>query len=264
VAFRLCCTATDPAAGQSEFGSRYPGKEEGGIIRRAEQVSHLDTNGDPKALDNDSLQYPPAERLHVVGFLGVGVGPTQGRDFNRVGTWPDDRSGLMQVVSGPFGRERVHFAAPPAERVAAEMDAFLVWFNAPLATDPVIKAALAHLWFVTIHPFENGNGRIVRAIADLELARPEASPQRFYSMSAQIRIERSAYYDELERFQKGATDVTHWLTWFLACLGRAIHGADGVLAAVIAKAQFWERAGPAALNERQIKILNRLLDGLNG
>ncbi len=178
-----------------------------------------------------------------------------------VGDWRDDSSGPMQVVSGPVGRERVHFSAPPANRVGAEMGAFLTWFNAPLTTDPVIKAALAHLWFVTIHPFEDGNGRIARAIADLALARSEASPQRFYSMSAQIRIERSDYYDELERTQKGVTD---WLTWFLACLGRAIHGADGVLAAVIAKAQFWERAAALALNERQIKILNRLLDGFEG
>jgi Fic family protein len=182
----------------------------------------------------------------------------------RVGDWRDDRSGPMQVVSGPVGRERVHFAAPLANRVPAEMDAFLAWFNAPLSTDPVIKAALAHLWFVTIHPFEDGNGRIARAIADLALARSEASPQRFYSMSAQIRIERSDYYDELERTQKGPTDVTEWLTWFLSCLGRAIHGADGVLAAVIAKAQFWERAAALALNERQIKILNRRLDGFEG
>ncbi|QRZ12926.1 Fic family protein [Paracoccus methylovorus] len=182
----------------------------------------------------------------------------------RVGDWRDDSSGPMQVVSGPVGRERVHFAAPPADRVPVEMDAFLAWFNAPLSTDPVIKAALAHLWFVTIHPFEDGNGRIARAIADLALARSEASPQRFYSMSAQIRIERSDYYDELERTQKGATDVTEWLTWFLACLGRAIHDADGVLATVMAKAQFWERAAALALNERQIKILNRLLDGFEG
>jgi Fic family protein len=182
----------------------------------------------------------------------------------RVGDWRDDSSGPMQVVSGPFGRERVHFAAPPADRVAAEMVAFLTWFNAPLTTDPVIKAALAHLWFVTIHPFEDGNGRIARAIADLALARSEGSPQRFYSMSAQIQIERSHYYEELERTQKGATDVTDWLTWFLDCLGRAINGADGVLASVIAKSQFWERAAPLALNERQIKVLNRLIDGLNG
>lgn len=182
----------------------------------------------------------------------------------RVGDWRDDSTGPMQVVSGPFGREHVHFSAPPAKRVAVEMNALLAWFNAPLTTDPVIKAALAHLWFVTIHPFEDGNGRIARAIADLALARSENSQQRFYSMSAQIRAERNAYYDQLERTQKGGTDVTAWILWFLGCLGRAIHGADDVLAVVIAKARFWERAGALALSERQIKVLNRLLDGFEG
>ena len=182
----------------------------------------------------------------------------------RVGRWRDDSTGPMQVISGPVGRERVHYAAPPATCVAAEMAAFLAWFNAPAATDPVIKAALAHLWFVTIHPFEDGNGRIARAIADMALARSEASPQRFYSMSAQIRLERSAYYDQLERTQKGGTDVTDWLIWFLACLQRAIHGAQDLLAAVMDKSRFWERAGKVALNARQIIVLNRLLDGFEG
>lgn len=182
----------------------------------------------------------------------------------RVGAWRDDSAGPMQVVSGPYGRERVHYSAPPAMRVGAEMDAFLAWFNAPLATDPVIKAALAHLWFVTVHPFEDGNGRIARAIADLALARSEGSPQRFYSMSAQIRTERTTYYEQLERTQRGGTDVTDWLIWFLACLGRAIHGAEGVLAAVVAKARFWEGTAALALNARQIKLLNRLLDGFEG
>ena len=181
-----------------------------------------------------------------------------------VGNWRDDSTGPMQVVSGPYGREKVHYAAPPASRVPTEMNAFLAWFNAPLTTDPVIKAALAHLWFVTIHPFEDGNGRIARAIADLALARSEGSQQRFYSMSAQIRAERNDYYDQLERTQKGGIDVTAWVLWFLDCLGRAIHGADSVLATVVAKAQFWERAGALALNERQIKVLNRLLDGFEG
>lgn len=181
-----------------------------------------------------------------------------------VGNWRNDSTGPMQVVSGPYGRERVHYAAPPATKVAAEMEAFFAWFNAPPTADPVIKAALAHLWFVTIHPFEDGNGRIARAIADLALARSEGSSQRFYSMSAQIRAERNAYYDQLERTQKDSTDVTEWLLWFLDCLGRAIVGADSVLAAVIAKGQFWERAATLALNQRQIKVLNRLLDGFEG
>ena len=182
----------------------------------------------------------------------------------RVGQWREDSAGPMQVISGPIGRERVHYAAPPATRVAAEMAGFLTWFNAPSATDPVIKAALAHLWFVTIHPFDDGNGRIARAIADMALARSEGSPQRFYSMSAQIRVERTAYYDQLERAQKGGGDVTDWLIWFLACLHRAIHSAQYLLAAVMDKAHFWERAGKVALNERQITVLNRLLDGFEG
>jgi Fic family protein len=182
----------------------------------------------------------------------------------RVGEWRDDSTGPTQVVSGPFGQEHVHFSAPPTKLVAVEMNAFLGRFNAPPTTDPVIKAALAHLWFVTIHPFEDGNGRIARAIADLALARSENSPQRFYSMSAQIRAERNAYYNQLERTQKGTTDVTAWILWFLGCLGRAIHDADGVLATVIAKARFWERAGALALSERQVNVLNRLLDGFEG
>ncbi len=182
----------------------------------------------------------------------------------RVGRWRDDNAGPMQVISGPIGRERVHYTAPPAPQVAADMDRFLDWFNAPTPTDPVIRAALAHLWFVTIHPFDDGNGRIARAIADLALARSEGSPQRFYSMSAQIRAERSAYYDQLEQTQKGSMDVTDWLLWFLACLQRAIHGAQDVLAAVLNKARFWERAGTLALNARQNTVLNRLLDGFEG
>ena len=181
-----------------------------------------------------------------------------------VGNWRDDRAGPMRVVSGPFGRERVHYTAPPATRVAMEMDAFLAWFNAPPTIDPVIKAALAHLWFVTVHPFEDGNGRIARVIADLALARSEGSSQRFYSMSAHIRVQRNAYYDQLERTQKGGSDVTVWILWFLDCLDRAIADAHGVLVTVIAKGQFWERAAAMALNERQIKVLNRLLDGFEG
>ena len=182
----------------------------------------------------------------------------------RVGQWRDDSAGPMQVISGPIGRERVHYTAPPAPQVAADMGRFLDWFNAPETTDPVIRAALAHLWFVTIHPFDDGNGRIARAIADLALARSEGSPQRFYSMSAQIRAERSAYYDQLEQTQKGSVDVTDWLIWFLACLQRAIRGAQDALATVLDKARFWERAGTLALNARQNKVLNRLLDGFEG
>jgi Fic family protein len=182
----------------------------------------------------------------------------------RAGAWRDDSTGPMQVVSGPIGRENVHFEAPAAARLDKEMAAFLDSFNKDRDIDPVLKAALAHLWFVTIHPFDDGNGRIARAIADMQLARSEGSPQRFYSMPAQIREERKAYYDILERTQGGTMDITPWMDWFLGCLGRAIGGAHGALGAVLKKARFWESLQAAPLNERQRLLLNRLLDGFEG
>lgn len=181
-----------------------------------------------------------------------------------VGAWRDDATGPMQVVSGPMGHERIHFEAPAAARLKAEMKAFLKWFNAEAPIDPVLKAALAHFWLVTIHPFDDGNGRIARAIADMALARSDESPQRFYSMSAQIRTERQAYYDILERSQKGGLDITAWLEWFLNCLDRAIEGAEETLANVLHKARFWEANRNQTLNERQREMLNRLLDGFDG
>lgn len=182
----------------------------------------------------------------------------------RIGAWRDDAAGPMQVVSGPVGRQKVHYEASPAARLEAEMETFLRWFNSEQDIDPVIKAGIAHLWFVTIHPFDDGNGRIARAIGDMSLARSEKSPQRFYSLSAQIQRERKEYYDLLEQTQKGALDVTEWLAWFLACLGRAIEGAENTLGMVIAKSRFWERCAGISLNERQIKLINRLLDGFEG
>jgi Fic family protein len=182
-----------------------------------------------------------------------------------VGAWRTDASGAMQVVSGPIGRTRVHYEAPAAKRLKAEMRAFLNWFNdeSP-STDPIVKAGLAHLWFVTIHPFDDGNGRIARAITDLCLARSEQSAQRFYSMSSQIRAERKTYYEMLEATQKGSLDVTPWLRWFLACLQRAFERAETILGSVLQKARFWEAHAAAPLNERQRKVLNRLLDGFEG
>ena len=182
----------------------------------------------------------------------------------RTGAWRDDSNGPMQVVSGPVGKERVHLQAPPAKALHREMRAFLKEFNAKTDIDPVLKAGLAHLWFVTIHPFDDGNGRIARAIADMALARSENSPQRFYSMSAQIRQERNAYYDILEQTQKGVLDITSWMEWFLGCLGRAIAGAQTTLAAVLAKARFWESIAAIPINDRQRLVLNRLLDGFDG
>ncbi len=182
----------------------------------------------------------------------------------RTGVWRDDSTGPMQVVSGPIGQAHVHYEAPKAERVDTEMRAFLEWFEAGPPMDLVLKSAEAHLWFVTLHPFDDGNGRIARALADMALARSERSPQRFYSMSAQIRQERNDYYDILERTQKGTLDITPWMEWFLGCLGRAIDGAQATLAAILAKARFRDRIKSIPLNERQRLVLNRLLDGFEG
>ena len=181
-----------------------------------------------------------------------------------VGAWRNDNSGPMQVVSGPIGRERVHYQAPNVDRIDTEMATFLNWFDQKPDIDPVLKAAIAHLWFVTIHPFEDGNGRIARAIADMALARSEGSVQRFYSMSTQIRHDRNAYYDQLEATQKSDLDITQWLNWFLDCLDRAFDGAEVVLANVFFKARLWEKHVQASLNPRQRDMLNRLLDGFEG
>lgn len=181
-----------------------------------------------------------------------------------VGGWRTKESGPMQVVSGAYGRQRVHFEAPDADRLDAEMTAFLEWFNNGPVIDPVVKAGIAHLWFVTIHPFEDGNGRIARAIADLALARADNCAERFYSMSGQIEAERKAYYDELERQQKGDVDITGWLYWFLGCLDRALTTADGTLSAVLAKARLWEWISRGPVNDRQRIVINRLMDGFEG
>ena len=175
----------------------------------------------------------------------------------------------MQVVSGPIGKEHVHFEAPGADRVAGEMTSFLHWFEGQelggnASVELVLRAGLAHLWFVTIHRFDDGNGRIARAIADMALTRSDNSPQRFYSMSAQIRKGRNAYYGILESTQKGTMDVTPWMEWFLGCLDRSIDGARVTLSAVLAKARFWERIRQVQLNDRQRPVLNRLLDGFEG
>ena len=184
-----------------------------------------------------------------------------------VGGWRDDATGPMQVVSGPLGRQRLHFEAPPADRLQSETDRFINWANSESTEPPLIKAGLAHLWFVTLHPFDDGNGRIARAVGDLFLARADGSPQRFYSLSAQIQRERRAYYDILERTQKQSLDVTEWLAWFLETLHRAVDQAQHTLDAVLAKTRLWQRwaaPGSAPLNERQVKLVNRLLDGFEG
>ena len=178
-----------------------------------------------------------------------------------VGGWRDDARGPMQVVSGPMGRESLHYEAPSARVLDVEMTKFIEWVNQPNGIDPVLKSAIAHLWFVTIHPFDDGNGRIARAIADWILARSEKSSQRFYSMSAQIRLEGNAYYYILERTQKETLDITAWLQWFVDCFDRALDATEKTLASVLRKARFWETHASAAINERQRLVLNKLVNG---
>lgn len=207
----------------------------------------------------------PLTRERVCGWHAA-LFPTGYSGMSRitVGSWRNDTGGPMQVVSGPVGHERVHYQAPDAARLETEMTTFLAWVNKDVGMDPVLKAALAHLWFVTLHPFEDGNGRMARALADMMLARSDGTPQRFYSMSAQIRQERKAYYDVLEQTQKGDLDITTWLAWFLDCLGRALDATEAQLETVFRKARFWENATTAGLNERQRLILNKLMDGFVG
>ncbi|MEA4981068.1 MAG: Fic family protein [Petrimonas sp.] len=174
------------------------------------------------------------------------------------------RSGDMQVVSGPLGKEKVHYEAPKANELEPEMDHFLKWINNGVEIDPVLKAAIAHFWFITIHPFDDGNGRIARAITDMQLARSDKSSQRFYSMSNQILAERKKYYEILEKTQRGDGDITEWLVWFLSCLERALINSSDVLEAVLVKARFWEQHAQTSLNDRQRLMLNKLLDGFVG
>lgn len=181
-----------------------------------------------------------------------------------VGQWRPHEAGAMQVVSGPIGRETVHFEAPTADKLEAEMTSFLCWFNTQPTTDPVLKAGLAHFWFVTIHPFEDGNGRIARAIADMALASADGTKERFYSMSSQIEVERKEYYRQLEFAQRGDLDVTRWLSWFLDCLDRALDGAEQTLSGVLNKARVWEQINRQPVNERQRNVINRMLNGFEG
>ena len=181
-----------------------------------------------------------------------------------VGDWRDDSTGPMQVVSGAMGRERVHFEAPSAERIAKEMSVFLKWLNEENNIDPVLKAAVAHLWFVTIHPFEDGNGRITRALTDMILTKSDGITQRFYSMSAQIRLQRKEYYQVLENTQRGELDITEWLEWFLNCLMNALKASTQIVGKVMIKHRFWLKHREIALNDRQRVMLNKLLDGFTG
>jgi len=181
-----------------------------------------------------------------------------------VGAWRTHEAGPMQVVSGPIGRERVHFQAPEAGRLKSEMERFLEWFAEQSEIDPVLRAAIAHFWFVTIHPFEDGNGRIARAIADMALAQADGTKDRFYSMSSAIETERREYYSQLESAQRGSLDITGWIAWFLGCLDRAIQQADKTLGSVFHKAKLWQRINPNPVNERQRNVINRMFDDFKG
>ncbi|MBB6004056.1 Fic family protein [Arcicella rosea] len=178
-----------------------------------------------------------------------------------VATW---RTDVMQVVSGAMGRERVYFQAPEASKVNQEMQEFISWFNGDQMIDPVLKAGIAHLWFITIHPFDDGNGRIARAITDMQLSKADGSRQRFFSMSAQIQKQRNLYYETLEKVQKGTSDITIWLDWFLECLTEALLNTDIILEKVLAKARFWEKHSNTSFNERQRLLLNKLMDNFEG
>lgn len=216
-------------------------------------------------LDATTNCHAPMSRERLFGWHAA-LFPTaySGLAPIKVAGWRDDASGPMQVVSGPVTRQRVHFQAPPADRLELETRRFLDWLNGDDGEPALLKAGLGHLWFVTLHPFDDGNGRIARAIGDLLLARADGSPQRFYSLSAQIQRERKAYYDMLERTQKGTLDVTEWLAWFLDSVHRAVDQARHTLDAVLLKARFWQHWAATPLNERQVKLLNRLLDGFEG
>lgn len=216
-------------------------------------------------LDATANCQAPVTRERLFGWHAA-LFPTGYSGLSRinVGAWRDDAGGPMQVVSGPIGRQRVHFEAPPADRLQTETSRFLDWVNGTSNEPPLIKAGLGHLWLITLHPFDDGNGRIARAIGDLLLARADGNTQRFYSLSAQLQREREAYYDILERTQKQSMDVTEWLAWFLDALHRAVGQAQHTLDAVLMKARFWQRWATTPLNERQVKLLNRLLDGFEG
>jgi Fic family protein len=215
-------------------------------------------------LDATSRGDEPLDSARLMGWHSA-LFPTgySGMTKIDVGRWRDDSAGPMQVVSGPAGHGKVHYEAPPAETLPAEMATFLTWAN-DSDTPAHIKAGLAHLWFVTLHPFDDGNGRIARAISDLFLARADGSPQRFYSLSAQIQRESKAYYTVLERTQKGSLDATSWLCWFFRTLVDALRNAQTTVDGVLAKTRFWQRWAGTPLNPRQVTLLNRLLDGFEG
>ncbi|MEW6072944.1 MAG: Fic family protein [Planctomycetota bacterium] len=250
----------DPAGVRSSLARRL-GLEVAGLPRPGREVEGVVE----MMLDATRNFAAPLTRERLLGWH-ASLFPTgrSGRGRITVGAWRPRDSDPMQVVSGPLGRETVHFEAPRAERLEGEMTAFLAWFDAPPAIDPVLKAGIAHFWFVTIHPFEDGNGRIARAIGDMALSRADGTKDRFYSLSSRIEAERREYYLHLETAQRGDLDITSWLGWFLGCLDRAIEDAGEALASVLRKARLWRRIDLRPVNVRQRMVINRLLDDFQG
>jgi Fic family protein len=253
----------DPGNVRSSLARRL-GLDVGGL------TAHKDRNVDgvvEMTLDATQKFSKPLTRERLFDWhahLFPGVRTTL--DKFRIAAWRDDSQGPMRVVSGPAGHHKVHYEVPKADRVDNEMRTFFAWFEGSEQEDPLLKAAIAHLWFVTIHPFEDGNGRIGRAIAEMCLARSDGSPQRFYSMSSQILEERKDYYEVLEKTQAGSLDITEWLTWFLGCLGRAIEQSNQITSGALEKELFWKRLKQrkVSLNVRQTKVLNKLFSGFEG
>ena len=216
-------------------------------------------------LDATQKYKDPLTKDRICGWHAA-LFPTGSSGMHKItaGDWRGDKGGPMQIVSGPIGREKVHYTAPEAARLEAEMNRFMEWFNADKTMEPVIKSAIAHLWFVTIHPFDDGNGRIARAIADSQLARADRTTQRFYSISAQIMKSRKGYYDILESTQKGSMDVTQWLVWYFERMTEALEVTDEALSKILVKAKFWELHKTTRFNERQIEMINKLLGDFVG
>ncbi|MFO0963709.1 MAG: Fic family protein [Phycisphaerales bacterium] len=250
----------DPTQVRSSV-ARKLGLESGGLVKVGRDVEGIVE----VMLDATRHFDRPLTRARLFGWQAA-LFPTGRSGLRRiaVGRWRPASAGPMQVVSGPVGREKVHFEAPEASQVPSEMKRYLEWFNAPASADPVLHAAVAHLWFVTVHPFEDGNGRIGRAIADMALARAEGTSERFYSMSTQIDHERQEYYRQLERTQRGGLDITGWMEWFLACLERAVDGSDRTLSGVLEKARLWQQINRRPVNDRQQRVINRMLGPFEG
>ncbi|MCY3541050.1 MAG: Fic family protein [Gammaproteobacteria bacterium] len=241
--------------------ARRLGLDVGGIVQASERVEGVVEMMIDATEKYDSMLH--SERLFTWHSTLFPSG-VAGTDTIKVGCWRDDRNGPMQVISGPIGQETVHFQAVPADRVDREMSVLLQWFEDPGDLHSLFVAGLAHIWYLTIHPFEDGNGRIARAITDMALARSEKNIQRYYSMSSQICADRNDYYNILEMTQRGPLDITGWMEWFLCCLHRSIKQSDEILNTVLTKARFWTRFAQESLNSRQIKVMNKFLDGFRG